>query len=375
MTHWTSVFCGFVLPLCFISFSNGAEKLSPRLEDGIAWYDLAATEIQGRGWKEMSPPFVRLPERFQDKVPAGVWRHSRNSSGLYVQFRTDATSIRVRHEVSGPLSMAHMTAVGTSGIDLYSRDDQNRWRWAGASMPEEKRYDQELLGGITPIMREYLLYFPLHNTTESLNVGVPEKAKFEFLPVNRKKSIVYYGTSIVHGGCASRPGMSVSAIIGRHFDRPVVNLGFSGSGRMEREMAEVLGEIDAAVYIVDCLPNMGIEEVSERAEPFLKRLRQLRPDTPIVLVEDRSFSHAWIRKGLLAEHQARRAALSAVYQKLENENVKNLYYLKADNLLGDDNEGTVDGSHLNDLGMFRMAQTLEAFLQKIPGLSTDSKTH
>jgi hypothetical protein len=146
-----------------------------------------------------------------------------------------------------------------------------------------------------------------------------------------------------------------TAILGRRFERPVINLGFSGSGRMDPAVVELLAELDTAVYVIDCSPNLDSKGITERTGPLVMTLRKARPDTPILLVEDRVFANAPVndraRKGVEANH----AALKAEYEKLVKAGVKDLHYLRGDHLIGDDGEGTVDGSHPTDLGFWRQA--------------------
>jgi len=162
-----------------------------------------------------------------------------------------------------------------------------------------------------------------------------------------------------------RPGMSITGIVGRRFDRPVINLGFSGNGRMEAEVAHLLGELDAEVYLIDCLPNINGTVTAERTEPLVHILRKARPETPIVLVEDRTYGNAHIFQSSRARHAASRAALAKAYENLQSEGVKNLHYLAGDLLLKDDDESTTDGSHPSDLGMAQYADAYETVLKKI----------
>ena len=153
------------------------------------------------------------------------------------------------------------------------------------------------------------------------------------------------------------------AILGRRLDRPIINLGFSGNGTMDIEMAALLGELEAAVYVIDCLPNMNGARVAERVVPFLERLRKIRPKTPILLVEDRSFSNSFLQPSRQKHHAASRAALRAGYEALISQGVKGLSYLEGAELLG--NEDTVDGSHPTDLGFMRQADQFQPALEKI----------
>jgi lysophospholipase L1-like esterase len=210
-------------------------------------------------------------------------------------------------------------------------------------------------------------YLPLYNSTVKIEIGIPEGTAFEPIAPRTAKPVVFYGTSITHGASASRPGLCHPAILGRRLARPVINLGFSGNGKMEPEVVALLSEIDAAVYVIDCLPNMTGPEVAERAEPLVRRLREIRPDTPIILVEDRSFTNSWILKARRDRHAENRASLIRAFDLLVSSDVKQLYYLEGENLLGDDTEGATDGSHPNDLGFMRQADLFEPVLRKALG--------
>jgi lysophospholipase L1-like esterase len=258
-----------------------------------------------------------------------------------------------------------MAAMGQSGVDLYARDDRRAWRWVGATKPEAKAVRQPLLDGGAGGMRGYLAYLPLRNGVESLKIGVPPEAKFERLAPRTEKPIVFYGTSITHGISASRPGMAHPAILGRRLDRPVINLGFSGNGRMDAAVGELLVKIDAAVFVIDCLPNMNAAAVREKCAPLVKQLRAMHPDTPILLVEDRRNTNAWILPARDQHHTDNHAALREVFAALQKEGVKELHYLPGDALLGDDSEGTSDGSHPSDLGFMRQAAAFEPVLREI----------
>ena len=215
---------------------------------------------------------------------------------------------------------------------------------------------------------EYLVYLPLYNGVTSVEVGIPKGhtlAKAPPRPEGRRKPVIFYGTSITQGGCASRPGMVHTAIVGRQLDRAVINLGFSGNGRMEPEIARLLAEVDAAAYVLDCVPNMTAAEVAERTEPFVRILRQARPSTPVLLVEDRTLPLAHAQESVRQRQAAGRSALRKAYERLAAEQPSGLAYLEGDQLLGDDGEDTVDGSHPTDLGFLRQARAFFAALKPL----------
>jgi hypothetical protein len=254
-----------------------------------------------------------------------------------------------------------------SGLDLYVKED-GKWRWLAIAQPASQTTTAKLASGIPPAQREFLLYLPLYNGVTSVEIGVPKNkvvAKAPAYPKGHEKPLLFYGTSITQGGCASRPGMVHTALLGRWLDRPVINLGFSGNGRMEPEMAKLFAELDPAVYVLDCLPNMGGKLVSERVEPFVRTLRKARPTTPIVLVEDRTYSNAFLVGSSKQTNDQNRAALKASFQKLHKAGVKDLHYITGDDLLGADNEGTVDSSHPTDLGFMRQAEAFAKVLREV----------
>jgi len=341
-------------------------RIQAKHEGGFAWYDVTDWGVEGRGWNDTLRFFDRLPAKAQKMVRPPVWSLSRHSAGMCARFVTDATVIRARYTLlSGNLAMPHMPATGVSGLDLYAQDEQGRWRWVAVTRPTKQQMDVPLAADIRPGRRMYLLYLPLYNGVVSLQIGVPEDADLQPVPPRTGGLLVYYGTSITHGACASRPGMAFPAILGRRFDCPVVNLGFSGNGRMDGELALLMAELDAAVYCIDCLPNMQAAEVAARTEPFVCSLRQRKPEVPIVLVEDRTYTNAWILPERRRRNDTSRQALRAAYQKLLADGVKHLYYVEGEHLLGDDGDGATDGSHPSDLGMMRMADALTPVLRPL----------
>jgi len=348
-----------------------ALAVSAVAQDKTEWRDITEWGVEGRGWadQERKRWFDRFPAKAEGKVTQAVWNLSRHSAGMMVRFKTDATTIRAKWKLlSARLGMPHMPPSGVSGLDLYARDAKGQWRWAAATKPNKQDMHATLLSGIAPGMREYALYLPLYNGTESLEIGVPKGAKFESLAPRKEKPLVFYGTSITHGACASRPGLAHPAILGRRLEIPVINIGFSGNGRMHKEVGDLMVEVDAACYVIDCLPNLQPAAVTARCVPLVKQLRKARPNTPIVLVEDRRFANSWILPAKSKFHDDNQAALQKAYKQLQAAGMKKLHYLQGDHLLGDDTEGTTDGSHPNDIGFLRQADAFEPVLRQALGL-------
>ncbi len=361
------------LPLAAQPASKSADvsKLDPAMgvnktaAANLDWHDVTAWGVEGRAWPEQARLrwFDRFPAAAQKTVTPAVWSLSRDSAGMMVRFKTDASLIHVHYKLlKEKLGLPHMPATGVSGVDLYARDAAGKWRWVQVTKPDQQEVRAEIIKDLAPGYREYAAYLPLYNGVESLEIGVPKGAKFEGL-APRANPIVYYGTSITHGACASRPGMVHAAILGRRFDMPVVNLGFSGNGRMDAAVGDFLTQIDAAVYVIDCLPNMTPAVVREKCVPLVKQLRAVRPDTPIILVEDRRFSNDWITPAKAKFHDENHAALREAFAALQKAGVKNLHYIPGDALYGTDTEGATDASHASDLGFMRQADVMEPYLR------------
>ena len=258
-----------------------AMAANARAAADLDWHDVTGWGAEGRAWPEQARLrwFDRLPAAAEKTVTSNVWNLSRDSAGMMVRFKTDATALHVHYKLTkSRLAMPHMPATGVSGIDFYARAEDGRWRWVQVAKPDQQEVRVEVVKDLASGWREYAAYLPLYNGVESLEIGVPKGAKFEGLAPRAEKPIVFYGTSITHGACASRPGMVHTAILGRRLDRPVVNLGFSGNGRMDAAVGEFLGQMEAAVYVIDCLPNMSPALVRERCGPLVRQLRAARPD-------------------------------------------------------------------------------------------------
>lgn len=325
----------------------------------IRWRDAASLEIEGKGWADTPSPFARLPESAKGKFSALAWQLGAESAGVCVRFATGAGAVSLRWSLtSDALDMPHMPATGVSGLDLYARGDDGRWRFVGNGRPGKQE------GNLATIEfpdgakagRECLLYLPLYNGTKSLEIGVPPGADLGApppRPEGRRAPVVVYGTSIVQGGCASRPGMVWTAILGRLLDRPVINLGFSSAGTMEPPVAEALAELDPAAYVIDCNWNMGDgqEVYIDRISKLVHAIRKAHPRTPIIFVGQSHF-----RTEAHPTDLARRQEVAV--RALQEEGIGGLILVPGAGLIGEDGEGTVDGVHPNDLGMERQARAL-----------------
>jgi hypothetical protein len=225
--------------------------------------------LDGQPWPfEVQDYYDRLPAAAESYVRKDVWNLSKNSAGLQLRFQTNSSEIIVRFTVAGGLQMPHMPATGVSGVDLYSKSIDGEWNWAAGKFSFGDTIVYRFNGLLEKDQhvnnREYILYLPLYNSVKWMEVTVPKESVFKPLPARKDKPIVVYGTSIAQGGCATRPGLAWTNILSRKLDRPVINLGFSGNGRLEKELIELLTKVDAKLYVLDCLPNLtGSVSVAE----------------------------------------------------------------------------------------------------------------
>ena len=354
---------------CLLSFSLFAQqgeiaKWDPRMAaenavvdttNGVKWIDGRFLPLEGRAFDDTETFYERLPKTVTTNVNGGVRSMKSHTTGMQFRFRTDSASIKLKF-VNGGGAMHHMPSTGVSGLDVYRFDAKaGKWRYLRTCTPRRKGVAAAF--GWTP-GEACLINLPLYSGVSSFALGVDPKAKVEALGPRKSgvdKPVVFYGTSITHGGCASRPGLSFVNIVGRDLDVPVVNLGFSGSGVMEFEMSEHLARIDASCYVLDCLWNMGLTDsqrpgrsVEKNYEPFIRNLRAKRPGVPIVMAEHCNvFGNA---------KDGKDAFIRKLYEKLVAEGWTDLVYLPNDEMYTGDFEGTVDGCHPNDWGMMSMAK-------------------
>ncbi|MFB9863566.1 SGNH/GDSL hydrolase family protein [Rufibacter immobilis] len=353
-----SIKFGFLLALlCMVYTAGGATAPGQEKTAATQWHAAQQFGVRGLGWEELAQTFTRLPAKAQGVVSEEVWRLGQNSAGLHVRFVSNSKSIKVKWSVRGNVSLNHMAATAVKGVDLYARSPQG-WQWVGVGKPSGKKNEAEVVTNMAPGEREFLLYLPLYDGVDSVAIGVENGASISAAAPYEKKPIVFYGTSITQGACATRAGMAYPSIIGRCLNRETINLGFSGNGKMDPAMANLLAELDPTLYVLDCLPNMKPEEVQPRTLEVVRLLKAKRPDTPILLVENITYAHVWIDQRVADVVQKKNQALRKAYEQLAAEGVKKLYYRNTKDLVNPNGEGTVDGIHLTDLGFTHLANAL-----------------
>lgn len=339
------------------------------------WHDPAKAGfpvIQGQGWTEKARenPYTRFPDSVQPLVRPIIWRLSKNSAGESIRFSSSSKQITVRYTVAERLAMSHMPATGVSGVDLYTKNRHGDEIWIGgkyafADTVTYKFGSLDFGGEEGP--HTYTLFLPLYNTVTWMEIGVDEGADFRFEPKDAEAPIVAYGTSIGQGACASRPGMAWSNILQRRLDRPVMNLGFSGSAYFEGEVVELLGQTDSKAIILDALPNSHImphDKLRDTIMASVRHLRRMRPKTPILLADHLGYPHSRAIDYYAGEQKHANETQKEAFDLLIEEGVEHLYHLSCEEIALPQ-DGTVEGIHVSDLGMAAYADAYEKKLREI----------
>ena len=331
-------------------------------------------QISGLAWFAQERKYRRLPTLPSGAVPAAVDHLANHTAGAQIRFQTDSTSLSVRVKLTGKADMSHMPATGQCGVDCYvdSPDTIVPRKYGNTTKYDhtQSEYECAMFTDWSASMRNISLSLPLYQGVEEIWIGLDEHATVLAPPdyVSDKKVIIY-GTSITQGGCASRPGMAYSNILSRRIPLEFINLGFSGSGKGEPELAELIAQInDPACLVVDYEGNcVSTELLRETLPQFIRIYREAHPVTPILVVSRIRYAREEITPHLYEMRMERKQFEQALVNELREKGDLNIYFFDGSKTLGGEDffECTVDGSHPTDLGFIRMADALEPVLKTL----------
>ena len=345
--------------LAVLAFTASALSLDAQ----IKYRDASSLPLYGRATDSMENRYERLPDSLATSIRPELASLGRNSAGLYIRFRSNSSTISARWVNSSAFAMPHMADTGVSGLDLYTLTEDG-WRYCGTAMPRHGTVENEkvLVANMTRKEREFMLYLPLYNGVRRIEIGTDEDATLEGPHKDSPRAgdqIVFYGTSILQGGCCSRPGMVFTSIISRALDRECINLGFSGNGRLDYEVAQVMAKVDnPSVFVLDYVPNCTAENIREKGETFFRIIRKAHPDVPVIFIDNPFYGHCHVDEEARKDVDARNEAQKELYLKLRKSGEKRIYHITTENTVGTDCEAFVDGVHFTDLGMMRYAENL-----------------
>jgi hypothetical protein len=367
--------------LVFLTASISLHAQAPNSATPLRWIELPSPqfEVNGLPWySENGGKLIRLPERLKDTFRQPVWELAQSPSGGRIRFRTDSTVLAIRLEYPSPPDDTNMHDYGQTGVDLYV--GQVYWGTAVADKNAKpgKVYEHHYfdLPDQPRSEREITIYLPLYMSVKVLGVGVDVQATIRPpRPFALSKPLVFYGTSITQGGCASRPGMAYQAILARWLNLDFVNLGFSGNGKGEPELARTVAAIDAAAYVLDFAQNnRSVEDLQQVYAPFMEVLRAGHPMTPILAVTP-IYAASELQGGPSGgRNEGMRELIRSVVARRIAGGDRNIQLVEGTDLLGPARgDGLVDGTHPNDLGFEWMAEGLTIRLANVLGLRADGR--
>lgn len=323
--------------------------------------------LEGFPWRDPGMVFNRLPASFTEKeVNKGALSLSRHTTGGAIRFRTDSPCIALRAALAFSTDMNHMPRAGSAGFDLY-RGAGREIQYAKTAQPgrDQKILEALLVNGARAQMADWTLYLPLYGAASQIEIGIIPEAKLEKPTAHAVRDpILFYGSSITQGGCASRPGNAYTTMLCREVDVPQVNLGFSGSGKGEKAVAEAIAGLNLAAFVMDYDHNAPTpEHLKNTHEKFFKIIRLKNPGLPVVFMSRCDFKSSKL-------DIERRDIIRQTFNNAVENGDRNVWFVDGETLFGTEHRDacTVDGCHPNDLGFYRMFRavlpTLEHALEK-----------
>lgn len=332
-------------------------------KEDIKFYSVFEEPFEINGLSYENGKFRRMPEAVAKSVGEWIEYLSCNTSGGRVRFKTDSSYIAISAKMCNIGKMDHFAITGAGGFDMYLFDN-NEYKFTGTFRPpfEYETGYESIIDLKTREMREITINFPLYSDVCDLYIGLEEGAKIEKpSPYKYEKPIVFYGHSITQGGCASRPGNSYTSILSRRFNADFINLGFSGSARAEREIAEYIASFDMELFVYDYDHNSpSAAHLESTHEKMFKIIREKHPLLPIIMMTSTTMER------LFPEKKKRRDIIYKTYKNAKNNGDENVYFWDGGKEFKKYEEyGTVEGCHPNDYGFVAIANSLERLMKKI----------
>ncbi len=321
--------------------------------------------------------FWRLPEGIIHQVNDGVSSLAKHTAGGRIRFRTDSSSVALRVKLLNTGAMSHMPLSGQSGCDIYLGSGKQISYKMTAMPASAEVVAYEAICYKSDLMEDVTVNLPLYNGVVAVYIGLNADSTTEKpTPYRVKLPVVYYGSSITQGGCASRPGNSYQGILSRWLDADHLNLGFSGSAKGERVLAEYIANLSMSAFVLDYDHNATtIEELEATHEPFFQIISNANPALPIIMVSKPDFERESPDQVYNAHNsRIRREIIRRTYENAKASGRENVWFVDGETLFGTKGRDscTVDGVHPNDLGFMRMAEGLYPVLKQALGLSCAS---
>lgn len=341
-------------------------RLASKRDDAV-YVDASELGVYGKAGEVPEHPYSRIdPKKYG--IKGSLATKCLQSAGVFVAFSTDSKSISAKWKTS-PLAVVGVNtgANAQKGLDLYIKKD-GRWVFAGVGSPDMKgdciHHSRTIISSMPEGTKECLLYLPLFDVVDSIEIGVDPGSSISALPNPFAHKIVFLGSSITHGSAASRAGMSYVARYGRDNGLYCLNLGFSGQAKLQEYWARVAADIDADAFVFDQFSNPSAKVINESFDSFVDIIREAHPETPLIFLqtirrERRNFNE----EADAYEAAKQKAGEAKVRARMKTD--KNIYFIPSDGFIGDDSLGTADGTHPTDVGFSRMLEKMSPKLNKI----------
>ncbi len=350
-----------VLFFCFLAIGSYTCLLGQQ-GDNIVYVD--AKELTLIGKANPTPHYYHRIDTLQYQgMPAKVRELFTNSAGLAIVFKTNSDIISARWTTANPKTGSNMTAIAHKGLDLYIRQG-DQWIFAGVGRPTDNSTTAKIVQNMEEGEKECLLYLPLYDEINRLEIGVSGKSFIKPSNDPFRKKVLIYGSSITQGASASRPGMAYPARLSRKSGIHFINLGLSGNGKMEPSVADMITDIEADAYILDCAANPSPDEITQRTGYLVNAIRERHLNAPIIMIQSVVRESGNFDTKVKARVAGQNRNFKLEFEKLKSTGVNDLYYIEGE-LLGFDHEGTTDGVHPNDLGFDRILNAIETPILEI----------
>lgn len=331
--------------------------------EGLRFYDAEWEPFKIYGIYKEDGMFRRMPEAVAEQVSVGVHELHSNTAGGRVRFVTDSPYVAIKTEYM-PCKMSHFALTGSAGFDMYI-ECNGETRYRGTFTPPFQVTDgyESVLDFSDNSEKGITIHFPLYSSVSKLYIGLKEGSVLKAAPGYRiEKPVVYYGSSVTQGGCASRPGNSYQSILSRHLDCDHINLGFSGSAKGEEAMADYIKDLNMSVFVMDYDYNApNIAHLRATHSKMFQKIRQAQPELPIIIMSRPRYY-------LLEVEQERLEIIHNTYLAAKAEGDQNVYFISSPKLMEKaSDEGTVDGCHPTDYGFHSMASAVEEILGELLG--------
>ncbi len=347
----------------------------PQEYDHISWHSIQQSAFQIYGLyhpdlKKNPPEFHRMPLAAAEDIHSSLAQLATNTAGGRIRFTSDSDCVALQYSCRNRCIMPHMTAIGSMGFDLYVTDgDQSIFHGSfspGWDLPKNGNRFLSIVRFGSQEKRDITIYFPLYNDVTDIEIGLKEGALLAPGGSYRSiKPIVYYGSSITQGGCASRPGNCYQGFVQRALNVDYINLGFSGCAKGEPQMARYIANLQMSAFVMDYDHNAATaEDLLKTHAPFYRIIREAQPDLPILCISRPS---DFPTPSII--HETAAIVRDTVLQAQASGDRK-IYFLDGRTLFGSDipEDCTVDGIHPNDLGFYRMGKCIASELRKILNL-------